>query len=244
MAGSGIEIPPLSAKKPGPGVRTLGLVLPGIRDVSAQIEPYTAWWSENNQTVPSSTDPILAVIGDSTALGIGASAPTNSYIGILANGLEERDGNSWSILNMAQSGAKVADGLTRQLPVVQQVLADTSAESVVVCCIGTNDIVWGRETIKLRDSLRELISALEPPCLVGILGGKSARANLANKALRTTAEAQNLTLVDTWSEPAPAVGERLSADRFHPNDLGYAYMARPFLRALDCPLPALPTDHS
>lgn len=240
MTSNSLEIPALTAKKPGPGVRTLGLVMPGVRQVSAQIEPYTQWWSENNQTIATATGPVLAVIGDSTAIGIGASAPEHSYIGILGRALTERDGTPWAILNMAQSGARVADGIERQLPVVERVLGSVRGPTTVVCVIGTNDIVWGRETVSLRESLRTLIGALDPPSCVGLLGGKSARVHMANKVLRSTVKEKNLTLIDTWSEPGPTVGERLSADRFHPNDLGYAIMARPFLRALDCPVPPLP----
>lgn len=70
-------VPPLVPKRPGIGLRTLGLVMPGIRRISAQIEPYTQWWSDSNQQAVSGDGDgrLLVVIGDSTAIGIGASAP-------------------------------------------------------------------------------------------------------------------------------------------------------------------------
>ena len=124
-------IPPLHPKPPGPALRALGLVVPGIRRVSAQIEPYTRYWSDQNQEAIRGEGPLLAVIGDSTALGIGASAPDRGYVGLLREALSHRDRRPWRVVNLAQSGARTADGLERQLPILAD-LAGSGAIGLVL----------------------------------------------------------------------------------------------------------------
>lgn len=228
-------VPKLDPRPTSRAIRLLSLVLPGVRTVTAQIEPYTAWWDAQNQRSAGTEGPLLVAVGDSTAIGIGASAPDRSYVGLLRGRLQahrgpDAAGNPWRVVNLGLSGARVADALERQMPVVAQLQAD-----VVVCCIGTNDLVWGRETTGLRDNLRRLVEALPDGSVVGSLGGGSARSRMVNRALRRAAAERSLPLVDTWSEPAPEGRERLAVDRFHPNDLGYELMAVPFYRALGLP---------
>ena len=110
------HVPTLEPKLPGVGLRSLGVVLPGIRSTTSQIKPFTKWWSDQNQTALAASGPLLVVIGDSTAIGIGASAPDRGYVGLLRDALSERDGLPWRVVNLAQSGAKTTDGLERQLP--------------------------------------------------------------------------------------------------------------------------------
>lgn len=233
------SVPPLHPKLPGPALRAVSLVVPGIRRVSAQIEPYTRYWSDQNQRAVVGDGPLLAVIGDSTALGIGASAPDRGYIGLLRDALGHRDRRPWRVVNLAQSGARAADGLERQLPI----LADLAGSAriglaLTVCCIGTNDVVWSADTAALRERLRTLIGGLPGESVVGLVAGSSPRARLANRVVRSAAGEAGHTVVDPWREPGPPPQDRLAEDRFHPSDLGYSLMARPFARELDAPEPA------
>ncbi len=213
-------------------------MVPGIRRVSAQIEPYTRYWSDRNQVAASDADgPLLVAIGDSTAIGIGASAPSRSYIGLLGDALGHRDGRRWRIINLAQSGARVTDGLERQLPALAKLGEHGIEPDVVVCCLGSNDVVWSADTVGVRRRLQRLIADLPAASTVGLAAGVSPRARLVNRAVRqATIEAGHL-LVDPWREPGPGPMERLAEDRFHPNDLGYVLMARPFARSLGAPEP-------
>ncbi|MEM7321855.1 MAG: SGNH/GDSL hydrolase family protein [Actinomycetota bacterium] len=238
------RIPELHPKPPGVGLRTVGLVLPGVRRVSAQIRPYTAWWSERNQTALHTAGPLLVVVGDSTAIGIGASAPDRGYVGLLQRSLRERDGTPtpWRVINLAQSGARVADGLDRQLPIVTELAANpATTPTVMVSLIGSNDVVWSKDTTVLRNRLRDLIGRLPLGALVGLVAGGSPRARLANRAIKEAAAEHGHQVVNPWAEPGPPPGSRLAADRFHPNDLGYTLMAKPFARALDAPEPVAET---
>ncbi len=233
-------MPPLHPKPPGLALRTIGLFVPGIRKISSQIAPYTEWWSEQNQTALDGDGPMLAVIGDSTAIGIGASSPEHGYIGRLRTALETRDDRPWRVVNVAQSGARVADGLERQLPIIEQLHQLDQPPTVTLSVIGTNDVVWSADTTVLRERLRKLIAGLPEGAIVGLVAGASPRARVANRAVRKAATEHGMTVIDPWREPGPPPQARLASDRFHPNDIGHALMARPFARQLEAPEPQAP----
>lgn len=233
------SIPPLHPKPPGPALRALGVVVPGIRRVSGQIRPYTRWWDRQNQEAVTAEGPLLTVIGDSTAIGIGASAPDRGYVGLLRQALSERDGVRWRVINLAQSGARVADGVERQLPILRQLEDSLGTPNAALCLIGTNDVVWTGDTPELRDDLKTLISGLPDTAIVGPVAGASPRARAANRAIRSTAGERDLAVVDPWREPGPPPTRRVAEDRFHPSDLGYVLMTRPFARHLAAPLPPI-----
>ncbi|MDH3680340.1 MAG: SGNH/GDSL hydrolase family protein [Acidimicrobiia bacterium] len=228
-------VPRLVPRPTARSLRLLGLVLPGIREITAQIEPYTAWWDDQNQRAAEGSGPLLVAIGDSTAIGVGASAPSRSYVGLLRTALAERDGRTWRAVNLALSGARLDDAVERQLPAVLGLEPD-----LVTCCIGTNDLVWGRETTELRTRLRELVTGLPIVSVIGSLAGSSTRGQSANRALRNAAAKRDLPVVNPWAESGPPPRHRLAADRFHPNDLGYELMARPFGRHLGIEYPGAP----
>ena len=227
------SVPTLVPRPTSRALRLLGVAMPGIKSITKQIDPYTAWWDQQNQEAVASSGPLLVAIGDSTAIGIGASTPSLSYVGRLSAQLSERDETSWRMINLALSGARLEDGLERQLPILEDLVASGPTPSLVTCCIGTNDLVWGKDTTRLRDRLRQLVDRLPDGVVMGTLAGGSARARLANRALRNAvAEREAATLVVPWGEPGPEGRERLAEDRFHPNDIGYELMTQPFARAL------------
>ncbi len=231
MAPMADMVPRLDPRPTSLVMRAVSLVVPGVRQIVGQIDPYTRWWDDQNQRAAAASGPLLVSVGDSTTVGIGASGPDRSYVALLRDVLTAGDGRPWRMVNLGLSGARVADALERQLPALEGLRPE-----VVVCCIGTNDIVWGRETARLRAQIRQLVERLPDGTVVGSLAGGSARARLANRALRAATRERGLTLVDPWAEPTPPGRERLAVDRFHPNDLGYELMTVPFARALGLPV--------
>ncbi len=211
-------------------------VFTGLREVVDQIEPYTRYWDARNQTDVDGDGPLLLAFGDSTALGVGASQAVNSYIGRLGEALSLRDGTEWRIINLSQSGARLKDGLERQLPIAHEL----PTPDLTVCCLGSNDLTWGIDSSKIHKQMEALIEALPPETIVCPAAGASQRARSVNKVARTTATGRGLAFVNPWGEPGPGAFERLAGDRFHPNDLGYALMARPLARHVDAPEPDLP----
>ncbi len=228
-----IEVPPLESKPPGLGLRALGLVLSGVRRVSAQVEPYTAWWNERNEQAMADDGPLLVVVGDSTAIGIGASSPDLGYVSLLRAALSKRDSATWRVINLGQSGARTEDAVERQLPIATQL-----AGELTLCCVGTNDVVWSGDTGGPRRRLRTLIAELPTPMVIGTVAGGSLRARLVNRAIRDAVGGRGVTIVEPWGESGASPRERLAADRFHPNDLGYELMARRFARVLGAPEPS------
>lgn len=223
MTSSAPKLEPLPL---GRGVRLLSLVAPGVRAVTRQIEPYTRWWNDQNQAAVGDHGPLLCVVGDSTAIGIGASAPERGYVGRLQVRLSQHHGEPWRVMNLALSGARVSDAIDRQLPLVDRFRPD-----LVVCCVGTNDVVWERRS-GLRDQLRRLAGGLPAGSHVSTLAGSSDRARAANRAIRQAARDHGLNLVNPWVEPGPPNRERLARDWFHPNDTGYELMAQAFARTM------------
>ncbi len=226
------HLPPLTAKPPGLLLRVAGTMLDGVAAVTDQVGPYTRWWNERNTVALAEDGPLAVVVGDSTALGIGASHPANGYIGRLVATLDRETSiataTSWRVINLAESGAKLDDGLTRQLPIASAL----PTPDLIVCCLGTNDLVWGLDTNGLRAKARRLVEGVidigapvDRTVACAVAGG-STRARLVNRTIRSAAADSGVLATNPWNEPGPGASERLAADRFHPNDLGYALMAK------------------
>jgi lysophospholipase L1-like esterase len=231
------SVPPLVVNPSGRGLRTIGLVVRGVRRVGRQIEPYTNWWSEQNQEALAADGPLWISIGDSTCLGIGASSPEAGWVGRTQQVLRERD-PAWRVINLAMSGAKIVDALDEHLPIVDDLVSAGHRPHLTTTCVGTNDVFWGRVGVtELRSQVVELTSRLPRPAVVATIAGSSSRVALTNRVLKQAATEDQLTLVDPWREPGPGVFERVADDRFHPNDVGHQLMADAFLRAIDRVLP-------
>ena len=219
-------------------MRLAASFLDGVATVADQVDPYTRWWNDRNQAALAEDGPLLVVVGDSTALGIGASHPANGYVGRLAAALDAETvrvaGTPWRVINLAQSGAKLDDGLSRQVPIAGQV----PTPDLLLCCLGTNDLVWGIDTNGLRAKARRLVEgvvAVGAPVdrtVACAVAGGSARARLVNRTIRSAAADGGVVAANPWNEPGPGPTERLASDRFHPNDLGYGLMAKALGRPL------------
>ncbi len=226
------NLPPLKAKPPGLFLRVAGNLLGGVATVTDQIGAYTEWWNLRNSAALNEDGPLAVIVGDSTALGIGASHPARGYVGRLIAVLDRETSDAteapWRVINLAQSGAKLDDGLERQLPII----ADLPTPDLVISCLGTNDLVWSLDTNGLRSKARRLVEGVvdigapvDRTVACAVAGG-SARARLVNRTIRSTAADHGIPAANPWNEPGPGASERLASDRFHPNDLGYALMAK------------------
>lgn len=225
-------VPPLVVNPAGRGIRAVGLVVPGVRRVTRQVEPYTTWWSEQNQTALAGDGPLWISIGDSTCLGIGASEPAGGWVGRLVDRLREVD-PAWRVINLAMSGARLDDAMSEHLPVVDDLIAAGHRPAITTACVGTNDVLWGRvDVTELRRQVEQLASRLPRPAAIATIAGSSSRVALTNRAIKQAATDHTLGLVDPWREPGPGVFDRVADDRFHPNDLGHELMADAFQRAI------------
>lgn len=231
------SVPPLVVNPTGRGLRAIGLVMRGVRRVSQQIEPYTEWWSEQNQEALAATGPLWVSIGDSTCLGIGASGPDQGWVGTTLDVLKQGDPR-WRVINLAMSGARISDSLEMHAPIVQSLVAAGHKPALTTTCVGTNDVLWGRTNVtELRDQVEDLADRLPRPAVMATIAGSSSRVALTNRALKQAATDRDLALVDPWREPGPGgVFDRVADDRFHPNDLGHQLMSDAFMRSIDAVL--------
>ena len=221
-------VPELIPREISPGLKAIGAVFSGAKTTTGQIEPYTRWWSVQNQADLHADGPLLVAIGDSICIGIGASHPSKSLAGQVSKQLSERDGVKWRVINLSIPGARIEDALNRQLPIFNQL----PQSDVVLACVGSNDILWTPSRHSLRAELRRLSGELPSTTVFGPVAGASARARSANRALREAARANGQKVAEIWDIDGPRMRDRMAADRFHPNDLGYELMANSVLASL------------
>jgi len=210
---------------------------PGIRKVHAQVARYAADWEKANGVALGGAGPLWAVLGDSTAQGIGAPSWEEGYVGQLFRALNDGSGMPWRVVNLSRSGARAADVLDRQLPAME---ALSTPPDLVTCAIGANDIVGRTPLPLLQDQLRQIIDRLPEGAIIATLpqGLSGARTEAANRVVREKAPAAGLVVADVWARTGPPWRGKFAADGFHPGALGYADWAAAFAAVLDLALPS------
>ena len=211
-------------------------VHPGLRTVHAQVALYAADWEEANGMALAGVGPLWAVLGDSTAQGIGAPSWDEGYVGQLLRALNEGSERQWRVVNLSRSGARAADVVDRQLPALE---ALPVPPALVTCAIGANDIVGRTPPGQLAGQLREIIARLPEGAIIATLsqGLNRERTESANTVVREEAPAAGLLVADVWARTGPPWRGKLAADGFHPGALGYADWAAAFAEVLDRALP-------
>lgn len=201
-------------------------------------------------TPDSCTAPMYYVaLGDSTVEGVGASAPSLSYVSRLYASLRARFPGS-RLENLGRGGATSDDVVLRQL--------DRAIElqpGLVTISVGPNDITTGVSVDlyernldiifgKLRGETAALITinlvpdlALTPRFInhpqVDVIGRKTV---IFNEALARKAREHDLVLVDLYEasrEEVPRRAELIWKDGYHPSDAGYARWAELMWEAID-----------
>lgn len=214
-------------------------VSPGVREVRRQVPTHRTWWDEQNESALAAggMGPWWVALGDSTAQGVGAPAPSQGYVGLVLDHLRRHD-PAWRVLNLSVSGATTRDLLDTQLEALAAVEPRLGGPPALVTCgIGINDLV--RTPLpRLVADLAELVRRLPADSVVldvprGLRPRKAGRANLA---LRDAAAEHPVQVVDLWT-PSGSLGRRgWAADRYHPSVAGYAAWALALEAALGAQL--------
>ena len=201
--------------------RLAGSLLPGSRVRRQQVAAYASAWDAHHG---DGSGPVWAVLGDSTAQGVGASAYDRGYVGLLAAHLPEHQ-----VRNLSVSGARIEDLLRDQLPR----LADLGP-SLVTCAVGVNDLLRTRSTASIAARLHELVAALPPGAALATLprGIRERSVEALNEIIRTEAPGRGLRVADVWARTGPPWRGKYAPDGFHPNDRGYEDWAAAFLEVL------------
>jgi lysophospholipase L1-like esterase len=180
---------------------------------------------------------LYVALGDSTVAGEGASRPENSYPSRLERRLRRVYPNA-RLINLGIGGAIAADVVGLELPRAVEL-----QPHLVTLSIGPNDINDGYAVdvyaASVRVILEKLANATDAVIVVNLMPDMSlAHRYLAhekarisrttmqfNHALENEARRFDVEIVDLYG-PSRALGagayeELLSADGFHPSDLGY-----------------------
>ncbi len=222
-----VNIPDLKVNKPGTTLRVFGHFSEGVAQIGEQIAPYTKWWNTSNKQALGSDGKLLVVVGDSAALGIGASKPENGYSELVRQHLET-NGEKWRVIVLAQSGAKAKNALREYLPTLEKLEPD-----LVISCIGSNDVFWSLATRSLIEKMERIVNALPQASVIGKLAGASPRAKIVNAKLKQFAKDRRLPICDPWRVKGVSGKDRVASDNFHPNDYGYELMASAFIEAIN-----------
>jgi lysophospholipase L1-like esterase len=211
-------------------LHTLTRLVPGVREVSDQIEPYAEAWATETADALAGTGRLIGVLGDSTAQGIGASSHRHGWVGQVHGWLEGATGDRWDVANWSRTGARVAEALDDQLP---RLLAAPRRPDLVLVAVGSNDVFWGLRTGPARRAMTALVAALPTPAVVATVPaqGLAVRAHLLNRHIRAQAAEAGVEVAEV-ARAITGGRDRLAADRFHPNELGYAEWATGFRPAV------------
>ena len=184
----------------------------------------------------------LAVLGDSTAAGVGASSAAGSVAGALADDLAESTRRPVRLTALGVSGARAAD-LAGQVD--RLLSAPDPAAGLVVVLVGANDATHATGLDSVRRDLETAVRRLRTSgrqVVVGTcpdLGAARALPRPLREVVawrgRAVAEAEEegvsaagAVAVDLAALTGPAFRAdpaTLSSDRYHPSDAGYRLWA-------------------
>jgi acyl-CoA thioesterase I len=225
----------------------LGRWTDGVAELRADRTEFATYWNAHNAQVLSNRelavrngdapDPLWVVLGDSTAQGLGSSAPRGGYVGQTLYQLRRTTGRHWRVLNLSVSGALMRDVLAYQIPQL-----DGQAPDLVTCGAGANDILYSPPG-KLFSDLRTLLEAvpedtvmLDLPLLSGfwwIVGRMSVPyITRINRVIREVATERSLRVAEVSRHFIPPWTGKFSVDNFHPSQDGYRDWSRALVEAL------------
>jgi lysophospholipase L1-like esterase len=182
-------------------------------------------------------------LGDSYAIGTGASSPAHNYPSILADRLTKATGRKVGLTNPAVNGFTTLDLIAKELRYVTRL-----KPQLVSILIGVNDLVQGRTAEQYEGSLvliYDAVAALRLPAgrVVAISipnwsvvpaarsFGDPARirrlTETFNAIAQQQAEARGFTWIDITAASTSAMGSPgwISSDQLHPGDPQYAAWA-------------------
>jgi lysophospholipase L1-like esterase len=191
----------------------------------------------------------MTVLGDSLALGTGASDSSHGFAFVLFRRIEALAPGS-QVTNLAIGGATVPDVVRLEVPRVA-----AGRPSLIVVAVGGNDLIrqrsaqaFGADYHRLVQSLRVAAPAARivlfnvPDVTVSPIfsdASKSAMRPLAreyNTIVEREARTIGARVVDVFASSELLKrdpGRYLSSDQFHPSDAGYAAIAERAWPALD-----------
>lgn len=208
---------------------------PALARTFAQVAGYPAAWARANAETFAALDRVGAagrarlwvVLGDSCALGVGATAFDRGYVGIVHRSLAA-GGEPWLVVNLAACGARTRDVVVSQLPQLNRL----PAPDLVTAVVGGNDLIgtplraWGQ-------AVDALAATLAPGAVLGTVpqGFRERKARAGNDRVRAAAAAHGHRVADVWACTGPPWRGKY-ADGMHPSEVGHRDWARAVLEAV------------
>jgi lysophospholipase L1-like esterase len=196
---------------------------------------------------------LYAALGASDAVGVGAEPITNGYVYLIRDALAVH-AKTANLINLGIPGAEI-DRIAESARVFLQARA---RPDIVTLWTGANDVTGGRLVEDFEPALGTMLARLRADTSSVIAMGNIPdltrlprfaarpqptvtleRIGTFNAALARQAARYRVPLVDLFAQPVAP--ELVSADGFHPSNLGHARIAQLFLNTL---LPGLPPARS
>lgn len=217
------------AWKPGSMMRVMSRVSSGVRSVTESVPRLEQEWHHRAVDAVRGDAPLWVVVGDSTALGVGASTVRHTWVSRLAAALDAVDDHH-GVVNLSRSGGMISDVLERQLPVLGLL---PRTPSIVTVAVGANDLMRSPAPPVVAGRMRELCEVLPNDSVLATIPAPAASpsARWINRGLCLAAHEHGHRVADLET---PLLGIReLAADRIHPSDRGYEAWVGAFADALD-----------
>ena len=210
---------------------------PGCNSVTISRSRPSAALSRANTALAPGGRVTCVVLGDSTAVGAGASPVKTTFPYLAVQALAKRRG-AVHVRNLAVVGARIADLVRVQLPHV-------GTPDVVLIAIGANDATHRTPYDAYDASLQTLVAGLpkaevywatapDMSVVLALPWGINAYVNgrIIEENTRMRRRAAAFHIVDLFRDGKLDRAEDYAVDIFHPNDAGYAIWGRLFSEAI------------
>jgi lysophospholipase L1-like esterase len=207
-------------------------------------QSFASYWQGRNNQEGSFT---LAVIGDSAAQSLGASAPEKGYVGLLAEHIQQVTGRSVRVINLSKSGATTHDALVQQVPRLARYDNQGTGLDLVLVEIGANDMKQYNAESFAKD-YEQLLQDLPPGKAIvteaPVFGARrrnlTPRIEAANQTIHNLADKYKLPVVPLYTTLRTRQSPWIYAsDLFHPNNRGYQIWYSAFQPVVDSRLRSL-----
>ncbi len=240
-----------AAVRAGVGVVATGVIGAGVLGVEAELARRREYASADSAPPVSgsvgsgSGAPLrLAVLGDSTAAGLGVTATRETVGAVVGAALASAAGRPVAVDGLGVSGARSGD----LAPQVSRALLHHP--DVAVILIGPNDVTHLTSASSVRDDVADAVRRLRASGAAVVVGScadmgsatafhqplrlvSAWRGRAIGHAIRSAAAGEGALVVDIGAETGPAFRDDpdryLSADEFHPSAEGYRLWAEALL---------------
>ena len=213
-------------------LRLAGRLLPGIARVHAQAAAFGDAWQRSNEEARAANGPVWVALGDSMSQGIGARSIEGGWVGQLRSRLMAQ-GVPVRLINLSATGARVKDVVQFQLPE----LAALGQPAVVTVLVGANDMFPPARRTGALSPYSELLSALPGGrSVVGTLPRRNRSALAINALVDAAAARGEVRIADMRGMTVRSLWGTRAEDLFHPDESGYAWIARRFAPAVEATL--------